>query len=79
MEWERFDLLPSSRHAREYLRSYAELLGLDPQQFVGHYDSAFTKDESREPPRRRRLVLLIVVVGVGLAALGLVAAWQLLM
>jgi hypothetical protein len=79
IEWERFDLLPSSRHAREYLRSYAELLGLDAQPYVDHYDSVFAREEPEERPRRRRrIVLTTMLAAAALAALGLVAAWQLL-
>jgi cytoskeletal protein RodZ len=80
MEWERFDLLPSSWHAREYLRSYAELLGLDAQPYVEHYDAAFAKEERRDPARgRRRRVVLILLLAVSVfAALALVAAWLLL-
>jgi Domain of unknown function (DUF4115)/Helix-turn-helix domain len=79
MEWERFDLLPSSGgHAREYLRSYAELLGLDAQPYVDHYDSALAHEHPREPARRRRRIVLITLVAVGsLAVVGLVAAWYL--
>jgi cytoskeleton protein RodZ len=76
IEWERFDLLPSSRDGREYLRSYAELLGLDPQPYVERYDSAFAQERSRAPARRRRRVALTIAVSA--AALAVIAAWQFL-
>jgi hypothetical protein len=80
MEWERFDLLPSSGgRAREYLRSYAELLGLDAQPYVDHYDSVLAHEHPRESAPLRRRIVLITLVAVGaLAAVGVVAAWYLL-
>lgn len=79
IEWDRFDLLPSSRHARECVRSYAELLGLDAQPYVEHYDSAFAEERPRgRTPLRRRIVLMVVLAAAVLPALGLIAAWQFL-
>jgi cytoskeletal protein RodZ len=79
IEWERFDLLPSSRDAREYIRSYAELLGLDAGPYVDHYDSVFAREQPPERARLRRRAVLTALLAVAvLAAVGVVAAWQLL-
>jgi cytoskeleton protein RodZ len=83
LEEEQFDVLPAPAYVRGFLRTYAEYLGLDGQQFVDQYNSRFApgEDPVAAPPtpilrarwtRRRRLVLVLPVAAV----LGL-GAWQL--
>ena len=54
LEDERFDILPAPTYVRGFLRSYAEVLGLDGQPFVDEYNSRFTVGEDDAPLRARR-------------------------
>jgi cytoskeleton protein RodZ len=78
LEEERFDVLPAPAYAKGFLRTYADYLGLDGQQFVDEYNSRFGQAEepSAVPAvriRRRRPGLdprlLVVPVAAGLALL----------
>ena len=77
LEDERFDVLPGPAYVKGFLRTYADYLGLDGQQFLEEYNSRFPPAEAPEAaplvrvrPRRRlfdaRLVAIPVVVAIGL-------------
>jgi cytoskeleton protein RodZ len=82
LEQEHFDLLPGAPYARGFLRSYAYLLGLDPDPLLDELAPLLAELEPPLPPPapRRRLpvsALTIVIAGAvvalfaGLAVLGL--------
>jgi cytoskeletal protein RodZ len=79
LEWERFDLLPSPQEAGEYLRSYAELLGLDGELDLDHVDPRAPDEQAPVPTRRgrRRAVLMSLLAGCALAVAGVIAGQQL--
>jgi len=79
LEDERFDALPGEAYVKGFLRTYADQLGLDGQQFVEEYNARFPAVETPETaplvrvrPRRRlrlldaRLVVIPVAVAIGL-------------
>jgi cytoskeleton protein RodZ len=77
LEDERFDVLPGPAYVKGFLRTYADHLGLDGQQFVAEYNARFPTAEAPEAaplvrvrPRRRlldaRLVVIPVAVTIGL-------------
>jgi hypothetical protein len=77
LEDERFEVLPGEAYVKGFLRTYAEQLGLDGQQFVEEYNVRFPAPEAPEAaplvrvrPRRRlldaRLVVIPVAVAIGL-------------
>jgi cytoskeleton protein RodZ len=79
LEDERFDALPGEAYVKGFLRTYADQLGLDGQQFVEEYNTRFPAPETPETapllrvrPRRRlrlldaRLVAIPVAVAIGL-------------
>jgi helix-turn-helix protein/uncharacterized protein DUF4115 len=79
LEDERFDALPGEAYVKGFLRTYADQLGLDGQQFVEEYNTRFPPPETPETaplvrvrPRRRlrlfdaRLVVILVAVAIGL-------------
>jgi hypothetical protein len=77
LEDERFDVLPGPAYVKGFLRTYADHLGLDGQQFLEEYNSRFPAAEAPEAaplvrvrPRRRlldaRLVVIPVAVAIGL-------------
>ena len=45
VEDERFDILPGGAYAKGFLRTYADYLGLDAQQFVDEYNTRFAPTE----------------------------------
>src|SRR5919197_5626866 len=74
LEEERFDALPGPAYAKGFLRTYADYLGLDAQQFVDEYDSRAAPAEFPQAalpvrvrrPRRwlgARLVAIPLAVG----------------
>jgi hypothetical protein len=76
LEADDFRALPGRVYARAFLRTYADALGLDAEQFVDEFDAryAVTEDERPVPlfrPRRRRvrprtvLALLVAAALVG--------------
>ncbi|MGZ4395690.1 MAG: helix-turn-helix domain-containing protein [Gaiellaceae bacterium] len=82
LEQERFDVLPAPAYARGFLRSYADLLGVDPEPLLLELAPALAELEPPPPPppparrlplARRTLVVLgtLVALGAGLALLGL--------
>src|SRR5947209_19683005 len=81
LEDERFDILPGPAYTKGFLRTYADYLGLDAQQFVDEYNSRFAPPE--EPagatperirrPRRGGRWLLVLPAALILALIG----WQL--
>jgi Helix-turn-helix domain/RodZ C-terminal domain len=81
-EDERFDILPGAAYAKGFLRTYADYLGLDAQQFVAEYNTRFAPTEEPQAaapvrirrPRRLlglRLLIVPVALAVGLVAWGL--------
>jgi Helix-turn-helix domain/Domain of unknown function (DUF4115) len=78
LEWERYDLLPSPREAREYLRSYADLLGLDAELLVSQVDAPPAEEPAPGPVRRQdgRSRVIPFLAALVLSA-GVIAAWQL--
>jgi cytoskeleton protein RodZ len=82
IEDERFDILPGGAYAKGFLRTYADYLGLDAQQFVDEYNTRFAPTEEPKAaapvrirrPRRLlgpRLLIVPVALAVGLVAWGL--------
>jgi len=77
LEEDRFEALPGPAYAKGFLRTYADYLGLDAQQFVDEYNARFApgdEDTPATPPRIRRrrstinprLLVLPAVVLLGL-------------
>jgi cytoskeleton protein RodZ len=77
LEDERFDVLPGPAYVKGFLRTYADYLGLDGQQFLAEYNTRFPVADAPEMaplvrvrPRRRlldaRLVVIPVAVAIGL-------------
>src|ERR671937_1869556 len=57
LEEERFDVLPGPAYAKGFLRTYADFLGLDAQQFIDEYNTRFAPPEEPAgavPERIRR-------------------------
>ena len=87
LENEEFGMLPGPTFVKTFLRTYAEMLGLDPYRLVEEYRSYYERREEAEPvgrsERRRRpqmrqpgpiaaLALLGLVVVGALAVVGVV-------
>jgi hypothetical protein len=81
LEDEDFAVLPGPAYAKGFLRTYADYLGLDGQNFVTEYDARVASEEEPAAPpqltirRRRRLVpapwlLAVTVVAAGIAVVG---------
>jgi cytoskeleton protein RodZ len=80
LENEEFGMLPGPTFVKTFLRTYAELLGLDPHVLVAEYRAGFEREDEVERPlgpptvagrdrrRGRRIgpgsVLLLVLVGI---------------
>ena len=88
LEEERWDVLPGDAYVKGFLRTYADYLGLDGNLYVEEYNSRFAHpDEPSQlvPQRfdRKRplggvgFLRPLVVVGVMVAIVAAVAAWQL--
>ena len=88
LEEERWELLPGDAYVKGFLRTYADYLGLDGNLYVEEYNSRFAHpDEPQLVPQRfeRRhtrsggvgFLRPLVVVGVIVAIVAAVAAWQL--
>jgi cytoskeleton protein RodZ len=76
LEDERFDILPGAAYVKGFLRTYADYLGLDAQQFLDEYNTRFAPSDAPEAappvpirrPRRllgARLVAIPVALAVG--------------
>jgi cytoskeleton protein RodZ len=83
LEADDFRALPGRTYARAFLRTYADALGLDPDQFVDEFDSRFAQPEEEEPvplfkPHRRRIGTRLVLVVVAAAALLGALFWSML-
>ncbi|MFN2462376.1 MAG: helix-turn-helix domain-containing protein [Candidatus Dormibacteria bacterium] len=75
LEEERFDVLPSSTHARGFLRSYARYLELDPEPLVEEYNAGTAREIVSTRPAvqaRRRDVTVTPGMIVGAALLILI-------
>lgn len=88
LEDERWELLPGDAYVKGFLRTYADYLGLDGSLYVEEYNSRFSHPEEPQlvPQRfeRRRtrvggvgFLRPLVAVGVIVAIVAAVAAWQL--
>jgi cytoskeletal protein RodZ len=89
LEEERWELLPGDAYVKGFLRTYADYLGLDGNLYVEEYNSRFAHPDEQPPlvPERfaqRRAPLggvgflrPLVAVGVIVAIVAAVAAWQL--
>jgi hypothetical protein len=89
LEEERWELLPGDAYVKGFLRTYADYLGLDGSLYVEEYNSRFSQPEEQPllvPERFARTGGLwggvgflrpLVVVGVIVAIVAAVAAWQL--
>ena len=88
LEEERRDLLPGDAYVKGFLRTYADYLGLDGNLYVDEYNNRFARpDEPQLVPERfeRRATPLggvgflrpLVAIGVIVAIVAAVAAWQL--
>jgi cytoskeleton protein RodZ len=82
LEDEEFDALPGPAYAKGFLRTYADYLELDSQQFIDEYNSRFTPEEHLAPPqlvkirKRRRPEALLVAIPIAAALVALIG-WQL--
>jgi cytoskeletal protein RodZ len=80
LEDERFELLPAQTYVKGFLRTYAEVLGLDGQLYVDEYNSRYVvgDDEAHFRPRRttvrtpqqrsRRVESKVVLLALGAIA-----------
>jgi len=83
LEADDFGALPGRTYARAFLRTYADALGLDAEQFVDEFDARYSQPEEEEPvplfkPRRRRIGTRLVVVLALVAALLGALLWSML-
>jgi cytoskeletal protein RodZ len=91
LEDERFELLPAQTYVKGFLRTYAEMLGLDGQIYVDEYNSRYVTgdDETNFRPRRssarrpqqraRRLESSVVLIALGAIAIltvVVIGAWK---
>src|ERR1041385_3381475 len=88
LEEERWELLPGDAYVKGFLRTYADYLGLDGSLYVDEYNSRFAHpDEPQLVPQRFErtrtpfagvgFLRPLVAVGVIVAIVAAVAAWQL--
>jgi len=81
LEEERFNVLPGPAYAKGFLRTYADFLGLDAQQFVDEYNTRFAPPD--EPagavPERIRRPRRLGPWSIAVAAAAVLAliGWQL--
>ncbi len=85
LEEERWDVLPGRAYARGFLRTYAELLRLDPDPLVARLDQQLRPAAEEELPpepviqrgpltRRLRVRRILVAAAASVAAVGLILA-----
>ena len=88
LEEERWELLPGDAYVKGFLRTYADYLGLDGNLYVEEYNSRFARpDEPQLVPERFArtgsplggvgFLRPLVAVGVIVAVVAAIAAWQL--
>jgi cytoskeletal protein RodZ len=85
LEEERFDELPGEAYAKGFLRTYADHLGLDGQQFLARYRERFPRrpeppvSPARQPPyeARRLRAAAVGLAAMAVLAIGALVAWQL--
>jgi cytoskeletal protein RodZ len=88
LEEERWELLPGDAYVKGFLRTYADYLGLDGNLYVDEYNNRFARPEEPQlvPERFARtsapfagvgFLRPLVAVGVIVAIVAAVAAWQL--
>lgn len=87
LEEERWELLPGDAYVKGFLRTYADYLGLDGNLYVDEYNNRFAHlDEPQLVPQRFErtraglgvgFLRPLVAVGVIVAIVAAVAAWQL--
>jgi hypothetical protein len=90
LEDERFELLPAQTYVKGFLRTYAEMLGLDGQIYVDEYNSRYVAgdDETNFRPRRssvrpqernRKLesgVVLVALAAIAVLTVIVIGAWK---
>jgi cytoskeletal protein RodZ len=88
LEEERWEILPGDAYVKGFLRTYADYLGLDGNLYVDEYNNRFAHNEepqfvperfARSGPRSGGTGFLrpLVAIGVLVAIVAAVAAWQL--
>src|SRR5215471_914066 len=88
LEEERWELLPGDAYVKGFLRTYADYLGLDGSLYVEEYTTRFSHPDEQQlvpqrfEPRRTRVggvgfLRPLVAIGVIVAIVAAVAAWQL--
>jgi cytoskeleton protein RodZ len=80
LEQERFAVLPAPAYARGFLRSYAELLELDPAPLLDEFAAALGELEPppQAPPRRRRLPVARRTLAIAASAVAVLGGLALL-
>jgi hypothetical protein len=91
LEEERFELLPAETYVKGFLRTYADVLGLDGQLYVDEYNSRYVvgDDETGVGLRPRRSavrqqrhrrfesnIVLIVLAAIALVTALVIGAWK---
>lgn len=89
LEEERWEILPGDAYVKGFLRTYADFLGLDGNLYVEEYNSRFAHPDEQPPLVPERFARTsgafagvgflrpLVAVGVIVAIVAAVAAWQL--
>jgi hypothetical protein len=90
LEEERFEQLPAETYVKGFLRTYAEMLGLDGQLYVDEYNSRYVvgDDDAHLRPRRTRVrapqqrsrrveskVVLLALGAIALLTVVVIGAW----
>jgi len=90
LEDEQFEVLPAQTYVKGFLRTYAEVLGLDGQLYVDEYNSRFVagdddthfrprRSTSRQPQQRNRrlesAVVLVVLGAIAILTVVVIGAW----
>jgi hypothetical protein len=89
LEDEQFETLPAQTYVKGFLRTYAEVLGLDGQLYVDEYNSRYTSREEEVPLRPRKStggsgrnrrtessVILGALIGIAIVFALVIAAWK---